>query len=276
MHPRRFKEAPPVVSIGQRLACFIDEHHILWRLREADHVVAKPRNLGGERRLILRGIHILGDVSARRPTLQLAAPDAAKVHVALTVRVLEDRGVDAVGALDRFGLCLERTGRLVGNCGANPEDVLLVLHGKIQVVLPALLGRVRRPHLPACPRHILDIERDAVIGDRTTDRVHREHMVVAHGEVAAEIIRRNAGVDVVRGVDVDLAVEDVGRRIGGVDLRDQWLGQELRRIQFLGGPALTTHQRRRRDNSNNHTRDSASAHDSAPRSSSPEGLRYIP
>src|SRR5580765_5948743 len=101
-------------------------------------------------------------------------------------------------------------------------------------------------------------------------------MVVAHGEVAAEIIRRNAGVDVVRGVDEDLAVEHVRRGVGGVDLRDKWLGQELRRIQFLGDRALVTDQRCRRDNSNDNTCDSASPHDSAPLSSNPEGLLHIP
>ena len=61
-------------------------------------------------------------------------------------------------------------------------------------------------------------------------RVHREHVVVAHGELAAKVVLRDASLEVVRGIDVDLAVEHVRRRIGGVDLGDERLRQELRRI----------------------------------------------
>jgi hypothetical protein len=42
------------------------------------------------------------------------------------------------------------------------------------------------------------------------DAVHRKHVVVAHREVAAEVVGLHTGVDVVRGVDEYLAVEDVG------------------------------------------------------------------
>ena len=119
---------------------------------------------------------------------------------------------------------------LVADGDADPEDVLLVLGREVEEVLAVLLGRVRRPHLPARPRHVRDVERDAVVGDLAADRVHRQHVVVAHREVAAEVVLRHAGLEVVRGVDVDPALEHVSRRVRGVDVADQRLRQELRRV----------------------------------------------
>ena len=112
---------------------------------------------------------------------------------------------------------------------ADAEDVLLVLHRKVEVVPAALLRGVGRPHLPARPGHVLDVERDAVVGDLAADAVHREHVVVAHREVAAEIVRLHAGVDVVGRIDEEAAVEDVRRGVGGVDIGDERLVQELAR-----------------------------------------------
>ena len=67
-----------------------------------EHVVAQAGDLGAERRLVLCRVDVLGCVGPARPALQLAAPDAAEVHVVLAVAVLEDRRVDAVAALDRL------------------------------------------------------------------------------------------------------------------------------------------------------------------------------
>ena len=58
-----------------------------------------------------------------------------------------------------------------------------------------------------------------------------------------------------RRIDVDLPVEDVRRGIGRVDLRDQRLGQKLRRIGFLRRRALTTRQRHRHSGHGDHTCD---------------------
>jgi hypothetical protein len=55
-------------------------------------------------------------------------------------------------------------------------------------------------------------------------------VVVAHREVTAKIVLRDAGLEVVRRVHVDPALEDVRGRIGGVDVRDDRLREELRRI----------------------------------------------
>jgi hypothetical protein len=48
-----------------------------------------------------------------------------------------------------------------------------------------------------------------VIGDRSADAVHRENVIVAHREMPAEVVGRNACVDVVRRVDEDLPAKDM-------------------------------------------------------------------
>ena len=212
------------------LPVLVEEDDVLRRLGKADHVVAKAGDLGAERWLILCRVHVLGFVGPARPSLQLAAPDPAEVHVVLAVAVLEDRRVDAVAPLDGLGPRRKGTGRAASNRGPDAEGVLFVFHGKVQVVAAVLLGGVGGPHLPARPRDVLDVERDAVVGHRASDRVHRKHVIVAHGEMAAEIVGANAGVDVVRRIDEDLAVEDVRGWVGGVEVLDEGLRQELRRV----------------------------------------------
>ena len=69
-----------------------------------------------------------------------------------------------------------------------------------------------------------------MVGDFAADRVHRQHVVVAHREVAAEIVLRDAGLEVVRRIDVEPPLEDVRRGVGSVDVGDQRLRQELRGI----------------------------------------------
>ena len=49
-------------------------------------------------------------------------------------------------------------------------------------------------------------------------------------EVAPEVVGRNAGLDVVRRVDEDPAVEDVRGRVGGVDAGNERLRQEPGRV----------------------------------------------
>jgi hypothetical protein len=68
---------------------------------------------------------------------------------------------------------------------------------------------------------------------RPADAVHLDRLIVTHREVAAEVVLRDACVDVVRAIDPDLAVEHVRRRIGRVDLGDERLGQELGRVDGL-------------------------------------------
>jgi mono/diheme cytochrome c family protein len=91
----------------------------------------------------------------------------------------------------------------------------------------SLITRQGAGRMPAFDQ-LADVQRNAAVDRFTVGRVHAEHVVVAHGEVAAEIVRRDAGVDVVRGVDVQLAVEHVRRRVGDT------------------GPTVTTSDRKKR------------------------------
>jgi hypothetical protein len=52
-------------------------------------------------------------------------------------------------------------------------------------------------------------------------------VIIAHREVAAEIVGRHARIDVVGRVEEELPVEDVRGGVGGVDARDERLRQEL-------------------------------------------------
>jgi hypothetical protein len=54
-------------------------------------------------------------------------------------------------------------------------------------------------------------------------------VIVAHVEVIAIVIEGNARFDVVRRIDVELALEDMRRRVRGVDVRHQRLRDGLRR-----------------------------------------------
>ena len=69
-----------------------------------------------------------------------------------------------------------------------------------------------------------------MVGHLAADGVHRKHVIVAHREVTAEIVLRDAGFEVVRRVHVDPALEDVRGWIGGIDVRDDRLREELCRI----------------------------------------------
>jgi hypothetical protein len=73
-----------------------------------------------------------------------------------------------------------------------------------------------------------------VIGDRPTDAFHREHAVIAHGEVAPEVVGGNAALDVVRGVDEDSPTKDMRRWICRVDTADERLRQKSGRVRLRG------------------------------------------
>ena len=66
------------------------------------------------------------------------------------------------------------------------------------------------------------IKRYAVVGHLPINFVHRQNVVVLHVEMATIVVLRHIGLNVVRRVDVNFTVEDVGRRVRRVDMRDQW------------------------------------------------------
>lgn len=59
-------------------------------------------------------------------------------------------------------------------------------------------------------------------------------MVVVHGEVAPEIVLRDARLNVVGRIEVKPSVEDMGGRVGGVAVRDEGVqGRAVRGSVFV-------------------------------------------
>jgi hypothetical protein len=73
------------------------------------------------------------------------------------------------------------------------------------------------------PRDVLDAERDAMIGDLSADLVQRQDVAVPHVEVIPLVVLGDPGLDVVRGIDVEPAVEYVCSRVGGEHVGDDRL-----------------------------------------------------
>ncbi len=70
-------------------------------------------------------------------------------------------------------------------------------------------------------------------GDRAPDPLHAEHAIIVHRILVAEIVVGDASVDVVAGIDVELAVEDVRGWIGEIEV----LHQRLREVALAVGAA---------------------------------------
>ena len=66
-----------------------------------------------------------------------------------------------------------------------------------------------------------------MVSHLTANAVERQNAVVTHGEMVAVVVLRDARLDIMRRVDVDFIVEDVGRWIRSVNTAHQRLGQVL-------------------------------------------------
>ena len=82
------------------------------------------------------------------------------------------------------------------------------------------LSRAGSPELLRHPRHVLHLQRHAVVGHHRTaaDRLQRQHVLVGHVVLVTMVVECNVPFAVVRGVDLDLALEDVRRRVGRADV----------------------------------------------------------
>lgn len=62
-----------------------------------------------------------------------------------------------------------------------------------------------------------------MVGDFTgwAEGVDAENMIVGHVILVAIVVELNIRLTVMRGVDVNLAVKDVSRGVGGVDIGDE-------------------------------------------------------
>jgi hypothetical protein len=96
---------------------------------------------------------------------------------------------------------------------------------EVEVVAAVLaLRAVGGPHLLVDPGHVLGADGDAVVRHLAALLGEREDVVVDHVVLVALVVEAEVVLAVVAGVDVDLAVEDVRRRVGRVDVRHEGLG----------------------------------------------------
>lgn len=223
VHPRPFEIAPVLVARLDRLAVLVQNLHLARRLRERQHVAAQPGDARSERGRVRRGLFAFGIKGSRLPFLELAAPQAAEVHVRFAVVVDQHGRVDAEAAGNVVRLGLERARRLVAHRDADPEIPLKVARGEVEVVFAVLERRVRRPHLLARPRHVAHMQRLAVVDDRRIQIVHGQHMVVFHLVLVAVVVRRPVMLEVVGRINVQLALENMRRRIRRVNMSDERL-----------------------------------------------------
>ena len=234
VHPAGLEEAALVVLDLDRGAVLVQEDDRLRVLAELEHVLGELHHAGRDGGLAVGrvgGAAVLGEVVL--VALELAAPDAAEVHVVLVVIVVQDGVVDGIAAADGVRHGLERAGGGVADGDACPEDVGLVLGREVHVVLAvAALHHLVVPELAARPRDILDVQRDAVVHDGGGHRVvalDGEDVVVLHVVLAAEVVVRRGGLPVVGRIDMDLAVEHVHGRV-----RHVVGGEEVAFLNFFG------------------------------------------
>lgn len=231
MHPGGFKETPVVVAGVDRLAVGVVDHKILHVAGESVHVVAQLRHARHQGGFVAGGFHVRVGVAvklATSPALQLAAPDAAKVEVCLTVIVDKAGGVNAVASRDVALVGLEGTFGLVGDGHTDSEDAFLVSCRVVKVEFAVLLGGIGGPELFVYPWDVLGFECDAMVGDGAFDAGHGEDVVVGHVVLVAIVVVLDIGLTVVGRVDVELAVEDVSAWVGCEEVGHDGTGVFLR------------------------------------------------
>ncbi|KAL1954283.1 hypothetical protein VTO42DRAFT_1425 [Malbranchea cinnamomea] len=227
VHPGSLEEAPVMVVCLERLTCLGgQDDQVLHRRSERAHVVVQLGDARTQRGHIARGLlgsRPAGVERARRPALELSAPDPAKVQVGLAVVVDKACRIDAVAARDGLRVWRERTLGTIALCDADAEDALLVARREVQKVLPVLGGGVGRPHLLRHPGDVCGLEGHAVVGHGPAHGVHGQDVVVVHVVLVSIVVVGLGGFDVVRRVDVESAVEDVGGRVRSVDVSNEGL-----------------------------------------------------
>lgn len=105
------------------------------------------------------------------------------------------------------------------------EVQLLVAGREVQEVGAVLERDIRCPHLPRGPWHLRHVQRYGTHAHRAADAVHTQHAIVAHSVLAAQVVVTDVGRNVVRGIHVNLAAEDVRGRVCSVNLTCQRLRQ---------------------------------------------------
>ena len=111
VHPAGLEEAALVVFDLDGGAVLIQQDDRFGLLGELEHVLAELHHAGRDGRFPVGGV---GGAAVLREvvlvTLELAAPDAAEVHVVLVIVVVQDGVVDGIAAADGVRLGDEGTG----------------------------------------------------------------------------------------------------------------------------------------------------------------------
>ncbi|KAI6763653.1 hypothetical protein HG531_013041 [Fusarium graminearum] len=185
---------------------------------ELVHIITKlsnSRSLGGDtlaadflRTLPLR----IKDIIALLVALQLSTPETSEVEISLSIVIHKACGVNAVATLDRLWVWGERTLWLVTDSNTNAEDSLLVSCGEVKEVFAVFLSGIRSPELLGHPRDVFCLQDDTMVSDlgRRVQALSTEDMVVSHVVLIAIVVELDIGLTIVRGIDIDLAIEDMG------------------------------------------------------------------
>jgi hypothetical protein len=221
VQPRAFEVAPGVIAGPQGPALLIEDPDFGDTAGEGFQVGGELGDARTDGGFVVAGFPALGIKAAGPPFLQLPAPDAAPGEVEPAVVVGQATGIDAVGAGDGRRLGLEGTLGAVADRDTDAKETLLVAGGEIEVVAAVLEGGVGRPQLLAGPGHVLEIQGHPVVGHGAADLIEGEDMVVRHVVLVTQIVVGNVGFAIVRRINVDPAVENVGGGISCIEVRNQ-------------------------------------------------------
>ena len=149
--------------------------------------------------------------------------------------------VNRVGSGDGLRLGDERAFGAIAHRHADLEYAVGAFCGEVQISLAVALCRIRCPHLPLRPGHIAHMQHLPEVFHRRTWMRHAQHVVVGHVEMRAVVAEGHAGIEVVRGIDIQRTVEYMCGRVGGVEVGDQRCGNggarqrlQISGLQFIG------------------------------------------
>lgn len=230
VQPRGLEEAAiVVVTQNGLLSLRIENHDVLNFLGELVHIVGKLANLCALSSDTFAS-DLLGtlpcrviDVVALLVALELATPETTKIEVGLAIVIDEAGWVDTEAALDGLRVGGEWALGLVSDGDTDAENALLVTSGEVEVVFAVFCRAVWCPELLRDPGNILGLKHNPVICHLAGrgEAVDTEDMVVGHIILVAIVIELDVSLAIVRGIDVDLSVEDMSRGVSGVSGGDE-------------------------------------------------------
>lgn len=230
MHPRSLKETSVMVIPQNRLASLrIKDLDLLDFIGELVHVLSElgySWSLGGNALAadLLRALPFgVKDIVTLLVALQLPTPKTSEVQVRLSILIYEACRVNTVASLDGLWVGSERSLRLITDGNTDAEDSLLISGGEVEVEFSVLLSGIGSPELLGNPGDVFCLKNNTVVNDLSwwVEALSAEDMVIGHVILIAIVVELDIGLTVVRRIDVDLAIEDMRRRVGTVDVGDE-------------------------------------------------------